>query len=126
LTGLALVALVLAAVGIYGIIAYSVTQRTREIGIRAAFGARPQNAVGLVARQAIRLTSVGVVFGCGLAYLLVRFMGSQLEGIGQTRAGGPMTFLTVVGFFVVVALIASTVPSMRAARLNPVQALREE
>ncbi len=126
LTGLALVALVLAAVGIYGIIAYSVTQRTREIGIRAAFGARPQNAVGLVARQAVRLTSVGVVFGCGIAYMLVRFMGSQLEGISQTQAGGPMTFVGVVGLFVVVALLASTIPSIRAARLDPVQALRDE
>jgi len=125
LTGLALAALVLAAVGIYGIIAFSVNQRTREIGIRSALGARPGHAVGLVARQAALLTSVGLAIGCGLAWLLVRFMASQLEAIAQTHAGGPGTFIAVVVFFVLVAVLASVVPASRAVRLDPVQALRE-
>jgi len=125
LTGLALVALVLAAVGIYGIIAYSVHQRTREIGIRAAFGAEPKNAIALVVRQAVFLTSAGILVGCGIAWQFVRFMGSQLEGISETRAGGPLTFLAVVGLFLAVAVLASVVPSARAARLDPVEALRD-
>jgi putative ABC transport system permease protein len=126
LTGLALAALVLAAVGIYGTIAYSVNQRTREIGIRSALGARPGHAVGLVARQAVLLTLVGLAVGCGLAWMFVRFMASELEGIVQTNAGSPLTFLVVVVFFVLVAALASVVPAARAVRLDPVQALRED
>ena len=126
LSGLAAVALVLAAVGIYGIIAYSVNQRKRELGIRVALGARPTNAVGLVARQAVRLTSAGLLAGCVIAWWLVRFMASQLVGISQTQAGGPLTYVAVIGLFVSVALAASMVPALRAVRLDPVRALRED
>ena len=126
LGGLSITALLLAAVGIYGIIAYSVNQRTREIGIRTAFGALPAHAVTLVVRQAVTLTSLGILVGCVLAWQSVRFLDSQLEGVAQTQAGGPSTFLLVIGVFLVVTLLASAVPSLRAARLDPVRALRED
>ncbi|MCG8459312.1 MAG: ABC transporter permease [Holophagales bacterium] len=126
LSGLALISLVLAAVGIYGVIAYSVSQRTREIGIRTALGAPPSRTVSLVARQAATLTTLGLVIGCGLAFALVRFMANQLEGIGQTGAGGPATFGMVSAAFLGVALLASAWPAYRAVRVDPASTLRQE
>ena len=125
LISLALVAMVLAAVGIYGVIAYGVAQRRREIGIRTALGARPVNTVGLVARSAASLTAVGVVIGSGLGLMLVRFMGSQLAAIGDTGSSGPTTFAILAGAFLAVATLASVVPTRRALRTEPSLVLRD-
>lgn len=126
LSGLALAALLLAAVGIYGIIAYSVNQRTRELGIRTALGAVPSDAIGLVTRQALILTTAGMAIGCGIAWMLVRFISNQLAAVANSGAAGPTTFVMVMAFFLTVALAASVVPSLRAAGLNPVEALRDD
>ena len=126
LSGLALVAFVLAAVGIYGIVSYSVSQRTREIGIRAALGARPATTALWISSQAAWLTAIGLLAGSGIAWMLVRFMASQLDGIGQSKAGGPGTFLFVAGVFLLVAVASSAWPALRAARIHPMEALRDD
>ena len=124
LISLALVAMVLAAVGIYGVISYGVAQRRREIGIRTALGARPVNTVGLVARSAASLTAVGLLLGSGLGLMLVRFMGSQLASIGETGSSGPTTFVVLALAFLLVATVASVVPTRRALRTEPSLVLR--
>ena len=126
LSGLALVALGLAAVGIYGLITYSVNQRRREIGIRMALGARSGSTVALVARQTLRLTTAGLLLGGGLAFVFVRFLTNQLEGVSNSGAGGPATFVSVGAFFLTVALLASAVPAWRALRVDPAKALRQD
>jgi putative ABC transport system permease protein len=117
------VALVLAALGLYGVVAYSVTQRTPELGIRMALGARTADVVALVAQSAIALVGIGLVIGAGGAFVLGRTMRSLLYGIGPNDPG---TLLTVVGVLAVVAALASYVPARRAARVDPVVALRSE
>jgi putative ABC transport system permease protein len=117
------VALVLAALGLYGVIAYSVTQRTSELGIRMALGARTGDVVALVARSATALVGIGLVLGACGAFVLGRAMRSLLYGIGPNDPG---TLLTVVGVLAVVAALASYVPARRAARVDPVVALRSE
>ncbi len=125
LSGLAGVALLLAAVGIYGVIAYGVTQRRREIGIRTALGAKPRNTIGLVARSAGWLTGIGLVVGSALGLVLVRLMGSQLEGIASTGASGPTTFLALALLFLTIAMVASLVPTRRALKTNLANVLRD-
>jgi ABC-type antimicrobial peptide transport system permease subunit len=120
-------ALVLAVIGIYGVMSYSVSQRTREIGIRMALGANQQQVLTIVARQAFRLVAVGLATGIGLALLLAlalsRVLSDQLFGI---KATDPLTFLSLAFVLSVVALAASGIPALRAMRVNPVVALRHE
>lgn len=123
LTIFSVVALTLAALGLYGVISYSVTQRTQELGVRMALGARASDVVALVARSATAMVAVGLVLGTGGAFLLGRAMRSLLYGIGPNDPG---TLLTVMGVLAGVALIASYVPARRAARVDPVVALRAE
>ena len=118
-----LVALILAVVGLYGSIAYSVDQRTREIGIRMAMGARPSDVLKLVVRQGLMLVVIGVAMGLVGAYGVTRFLASLLYGIGPTD---PATFAGVAILLTAVALLASYIPARRAAKLDPMVALRYE
>jgi putative ABC transport system permease protein len=126
LTGLAVIALLLAGVGIYGVISYSVHQRSHEIGIRMALGAQPRSILYLVVKQGALLTAVGLLFGVAGAVALVRLMGSQLEGLQVSNASGPATFVTVSLVLLAVAKLASYIPARRAVRVDPVVTLRYE
>jgi putative ABC transport system permease protein len=110
-------------VGIYGVISYSVAQRTREIGIRMALGARRQEVLLLIVGQCARLAFLGVAIGLAGALLLTRLMSSLLYGVG---AADPATYASVAILLVVVALAASYLPARRAMRMDPAIALRHE
>jgi len=118
-----LMAFVLAAVGVYGIVAYAVERRTREIGIRVALGARPGQVLALLAREGGRVILAGVVIGLVAAWGSTRLLTSMLYGISATD---PATFLVVPAAVSVIALVASCVPAARALGINPVAALRHE
>lgn len=117
------VAFLLAAVGIYGVVSYDVTQRTSEIGIRMALGAQPAQVRKLILGQGARLAVYGIVVGLAASAVLTRWMGSMLFGVSPTD---PWTFTAISILLAVVALAASLVPSRRAMALNPVDALRHE
>jgi putative ABC transport system permease protein len=116
-------AVVLGAVGIYGVISYSVAQRTREIGIRIALGAKRSEVLIMVLRQSTRLALAGTGIGLLSALLLTRLMAKLLYGIG---ANDPATFAGVAALLIAVALAASYLPARRAMRVDPVVALRYE
>ena len=116
-------ALVLAAVGIYGVIAYSVTQRTQEIGIRMALGAQRGAVMRMVIGQAMTLAAIGLATGAAGAWLLTRLMQRLLFGI---EPSDPLTFASVAGLLALVAGVAALVPALRATRVDPVIALRAE
>ncbi len=120
---LGLVGLLLAAIGIYGVTAYGVAQRTREIGIRMALGARRGSVVGMVLRQGLGLTAIGLAIGITLAGIASRLLGSLLFGI---PAVDPVSFGGAVALFLGVGLLACLVPARRASRIHPMQALRYE
>jgi putative ABC transport system permease protein len=123
LTIFASVALLLAAIGIYGLMAYSVQQRTQEIGIRMALGASPKNVRRMVVLQGMRLVLAGVVIGVGAALALSRYMASLVFGV---KTWDPAVFVTVVVLLSAVAWAAAYVPSLRASRVDPMVALRYE
>jgi putative ABC transport system permease protein len=119
----AALALVLAAVGIYGVMSYTVSQRTQEIGIRMALGAQPGNVQGMILGHSVKLTLIGVGLGLAGAFALVRFLTSLLFGVG---AYDPVTFIGVPVLLAVVAIAASYVPARRAVRVDPIVALHYE
>ena len=119
----ALVAATLAAVGIYGVIAYSVTRRTREIGIRMALGASQSQVVGLVLGQTFRSTAIGIVLGLAGAAAVTRYLGSLLFGVSPLD---PAMFAAVAVMFGSIALVAASVPARRATRVEPLTALHVE
>jgi putative ABC transport system permease protein len=116
-------ALLLAAIGIYGVISYSVAQRTHEIGIRMAVGAQPRDVLGLVARQGLTLALIGVAIGLLVAFAVTRLMTQMLFRVSATDA---MTFMFVPLFLFTVAAIASYVPARRAMKVDPLVALKYE
>jgi predicted permease len=116
-------ALVLAAIGLYGVIAYSVSQRTREIGIRMAVGAQRGDVLRLILREGFKMAAVGVVMGLITARFATRVLDSLLFGVTATD---PLIFVTNAVILAAVALLASAVPARRAARVDPMEALRYE
>ena len=124
LTGaFALVALVLAAVGLYGVLSYTVSQSTNEIGLRMALGAESQTVVGAVVRSALGTAVLGIGMGLVAAYALTRTIASFLYGVSPAD---PATAIAVAGVLLLVAGLAALIPAMRAARVNPMTALRAE
>jgi putative ABC transport system permease protein len=119
----AVIAFVLASLGIYGVISCDVTERTNEIGIRMALGAVPGDVLRMVVGQGARLAAAGIALGLAGAFWLTRLMGSMLYGISPADAG---TYLSISIALAVVALAASYLPSRRAMSLEPVSALRHE
>jgi putative ABC transport system permease protein len=117
----AVFALIIAAVGLFGVLAYSVAQRSREIGVRTALGAKPRDVVALVARQALAMTLGGLVVGVAASFVLVRYLGTFLYGV---NARDTATFVAVPCALIVIAIIACAVPARRAARVDPLRALR--
>ena len=118
-----LVALLLAALGIYGVLAYQVTQRTREIGIRMALGCDTRGVLGLVVREGAALVLVGLAVGTIGALALRQFIASQLYGVG---ALDPLVILSVTGVLALTAAAACLSPARRAARVNPAMALSQQ
>jgi predicted permease len=119
----AFVALLLAVVGIYGVLHFTVARRTREIGIRMALGAQPSQVARLVVQRSLFYVGLGVCLGAGMALAAARFTGTLLAGVS---GADPITFCVVLLLFGCVALIASAIPARRAIRVDPIQALRWE
>lgn len=117
------IGLVLAVVGLYGVVNYSVRTRTREIGLRLALGARAPSVAAMVAREGLRLVIIGVALGLGVSFLLSRAVASLLWGISATDA---LTFVGVPAVLVMAAFIAVLLPAWRASRIEPMAALRYE
>jgi len=122
LIGFASVAVVMAAVGLYGVIAYVVTQRTQEIGVRIALGAAPRAVVALVAAEGLRLTAAGMIAGTLGAAIVGRAMRGMLFGV---TPADPATYAAVLVLFAAIACAAVLIPAARALRVDPLIALRE-
>jgi ABC-type antimicrobial peptide transport system permease subunit len=113
-------ALVLASLGVYSVMAYSVTQRSGEIGIRMALGARAADVQHMVIRQGMKLAGVGMLIGLATALTLTRLMAALLF---EVRPGEPLVYAAIAGMLGIVAVAACWIPSRRAARVDPMQAL---
>jgi ABC-type antimicrobial peptide transport system permease subunit len=118
-----LLATLLAAIGLYGVMAYTVARRTREIGIRVALGAERSGVIGLVMREVVMLAAIGIAIGLPIAVALSQYVRSQLFGL---EANDPLTIGIATSVMAAVALAAGYIPAERAARVNPIIALRYE
>ena len=119
----AVTSLMLALIGLYGLLAYSVRQRAAEIGVRIALGASRPRVLSMVVRQGLRLVLIGLMFGLAAAVTLVRFLSSILYGVSPYD---PWTFVAAPALVLLAALTACSVPAWRAAHIEPVEALRSE
>jgi len=119
----AAVALVLTIIGLYGVMSYSVAQRTNEIGIRMALGAQTRDVLGLIIRDGVRMVLIGLVAGMAVALAVTRLLGTLLFGV-KTR--DPLTFVAIAALLSVVAMLACCIPAWRATRVDPLEALRCE
>jgi predicted permease len=122
-TALAIVSLILAAVGLYSVMAYAVSERTHEIGIRMALGAQPNTVLGMVIRKGVRLTAAGLLAGLVAALAAARLVASMLVGVSATD---PAIFAAAATFLGAVAIVSSYLPARRATRVNPMNALRHQ
>jgi putative ABC transport system permease protein len=118
-----LLALGLSALALYGVVAYSVSQRTREVGIRMALGAKPRDVLALVVREGMAFTALGIVVGLAAAFALTRLLSSFLYGVGPTDRSA---FAAATAVLIAVDLLASYLPARRAAKVDPIVALRDE
>jgi predicted permease len=116
-------AMALAAIGLYGVLSYSVGRRKREIAIRIALGAQPSGVITLLLRETMRVVAIGLVFGLGLAYLASRLIQNQLYGVALED---PLTLASAVGVLIVVALMSAYLPAYNASKLDPITTLRSE
>jgi ABC-type antimicrobial peptide transport system permease subunit len=116
-------ALLLAAIGLYGLISYSVSQRTYEISVRMSIGATASSVIGLILSQSLRIALIGIVGGIGAALLLTRLLSRMLFGVTATD---PLTFTSVAVLVFVVTVTATSIPAWRAARIDPIRTLRAE
>jgi ABC-type antimicrobial peptide transport system permease subunit len=116
-------ALMIACVGLYGLMSYLVLQRTGEMGLRLALGALPAQVLRMVLRESFTLVAIGLVLGLAVAYTVRRYVESMLFGL---TAADPLTYALVAGVLIVVTLLASLRPARRAARVDPMSALRAE
>jgi predicted permease len=123
LTCFAAIALVLAAIGLYGLLSYMVVQRTLEIGLRMAMGAQRSDVLGMIVGRGLTLALIGLGAGVAISAGMMRLLSGMLYGI---RAYDPITFATMAGLLLVVSVAASIVPAYRAARMDPIQTLREQ
>jgi putative ABC transport system permease protein len=123
LTLFAVLALLVSAIGIYGMLSYGVTERTREMGIRLAHGAQPRDLLKLVVGQGMRLTVIGLIIGVGASFALTRLIARLLFGVSATD---PLTFAVIPLLLAAVALLACWIPARRATRMDPLAALRYE
>jgi putative ABC transport system permease protein len=117
------VAMVLSAAGIYGVTAYTVTQRTHELGIRIALGAQVSDVLKMILGQGMAVIGVGLVVGLAAAFVLMRLLRSLLFGVGEND---PLTFVAITAVLVFVALIACYIPARRATKVDPLVALRAD
>jgi len=117
------VGVILGAVGVYGVIAYAVGERRREIGVRIALGAEPRAVAGAVVLRGVRYAAIGVAIGLGASLAVTRVMRTLLFGVSATD---PVTFAGLSIFLVVVAALASYLPARQAARTDPMEAMRAE
>jgi putative ABC transport system permease protein len=123
------IALVLAAIGVFGVMSYAVTRRTHEIGIRMALGADRHAVLRLILGSGIRLTLIGLAIGLGAAMALIRFLGSKLSwtvSLNEIKPTDPATLAVVCLLLAVVALLACYIPARRATKVDPMVALRYE
>jgi len=118
-----LLALVLAGIGLYGVMSYDVVRRTREIGVRMAIGARGLDVLSMVLREALWLVVIGVSVGLVVAFMMMRLISSLLFGLGPRD---PLTLAVATMLLLAIAAFAGSLPAWRAARIDPVRALRHE
>jgi putative ABC transport system permease protein len=123
LTAFASCAVVIATVGLFGVLSYTTARRTREIGVRTALGARPRDVATLVMRQALGVAIAGAAAGVLLAFVLASSISTLLYGVSTTD---PVSFIVAPMVLILAALVACAIPARRAARLDPVKALRSE
>jgi ABC-type antimicrobial peptide transport system permease subunit len=123
LGGFASLALILASVGLYGVLSYAVTQRSRELGLRIALGASAGSVMRMVVGRGLALTATGLAIGLGFAWIGARALSALLYGV---TAGDPATFAAVVGVLGTIALAACYLPARRASRVDPMVVLRDE
>jgi putative ABC transport system permease protein len=116
-------ALLMAVIGLYGVISYSVTQRTQEIGIRMALGAQPSGVLSLVIGQGLQLAGIGATIGLAASLIFSRLLRNQLFGVSSFD---PLTFLLTAVVLMAAALLATYIPARRATRVDPMDALRHE
>ena len=123
LTGFAIVGLALSAVGLYGVIAYLVAQRTGEFGIKLALGAQPRDVLAEVLSRGLRLAAIGLTIGLAGAWGIGRFLASFMP---RLAASDPLAILGVAGILLLVTLVACFLPALRATKVDPLVALRSE